>query len=350
MKKFFILLALGVFISTGCVVRLGTGNNSVNKAGVFKSEDGGTTWKEKNLFQYSGGAGNIAGVNVRRIVFDPRDPKAVYITTEASGLFYSYDSGESWRKADQVGNGLIEAVAIDGINNCTVYATYANTILKTTNCSRTWIEAYIDTRADKAVTALATDPKNSSVVYGGNVSGDILKSVDAGLTWQVIFRTKSPITKILLNPTNSSIVYAATKTQGIFTSNDGGGSWNNNVDGLKPYTGGLEYRNVILDPTRPDGIIWVAKYGILRSGDGGLNWEALTLLTPPATTEIYSVAVDPRDGNVLYYSTATTFYKTVDGGQNWVTRRLPTTAIATALVVDPLNSSEVYMGLSYPKK
>jgi photosystem II stability/assembly factor-like uncharacterized protein len=90
----------------------------------------------------------------------------------------------------------------------------------------------------------------------------------------------------------------------------------------------------------------VAKYGLLKTNDGGQTWQAISLITPPASTDIYSVAINPQNNLEIYYATASTFYKTVDGGQNWITRRLPTGAVATYLYVDPLEPNVIYMGMS----
>ncbi len=343
-KKLLIIL-VGAVIISGCTIKLGNTAPS-GVAGVFKSFDSGTNWVPKNLFLYSGGVGNIGGVNVMDIYLDPQDNDALYLTTEADGLLYSYDGGESWLKANGVGNGRIESVAIDPENKCVIYATYANTLLKTTDCSRSWSEVYIDTRADKALTALAIDWFDSLVIYAGNTAGDILKSVDGGGNWRVIERLNSPIKKILIDQNDSRVIYVATLNRGIFKTISAGADWLEINDDLKQYSGSFEYKDLIFDPTLPDSLLLVAKYGLLKTQDGGSTWQSISLITPPASTDIFAVAINPGDNQEIYYATASTFYKTLDGGKNWITKRLPSAAVATDLELDPVNQTIIYMSFS----
>ena len=343
-KNFLILLAIAAVFVSGCI-RFG-GSNPPSVAGIFKSFDKGNTWVEKNLFLYSGGVGSIAGINVVNLTFDPQDNRAIYLAAQADGLLYSYDAGDSWQKAWAMSNGKVESVVVDPKNKCVVYATLANTVLKTVDCSRSWSEVYIDTRADKALTALAVDSYSNLVVYAGNSAGDILKSLNGGGNWQVIERLNNPIVKILINPSDTRIIYVATKNQGIFKTTDTGANWDDINEGLKPYSASLEYRNLIFDPTLPDSLLLVAKYGLLKTDDGGSSWRAIELITPPASADIFSVAINSKDNKEIYYATASTFYKTVDGGQNWITKRLPTGATATYLAVDPVDPNILYLGLS----
>ena len=138
MKKTLILLAVLTLTVSGCI-RL-NGPKSPSAAGVFKSFDKGNTWAEKNLFLHSGGSGSIAGVNVLNLNFDPQDRRAIYLASDGAGLLYSYDGADSWRKADQVGNGRIESVAIDSKNKCVIYTTFANTIIKSFDYIRRCLE------------------------------------------------------------------------------------------------------------------------------------------------------------------------------------------------------------------
>ncbi|MAF13329.1 MAG: hypothetical protein CMI53_00345 [Parcubacteria group bacterium] len=346
MKKLsFKTLILASIFLTGCTISFG-GSNTPSVSGVFKSFDRGNTWITKSLFLHSGGTGTISGVNVINLTFDPQDNRAIYLATETDGLLFTYDGGDSWQKAKQVGNGRIEAVAIDAKNKCVIYATFTNTVLKSVDCSRTWAEIYIDTRADKNVTALAVDFFNSLIVYAGNSAGDILKSTNGGTTWQVIHRLNNPITKILINPNDTRVLYLATNNNGIFKSTNSGISWIDINDGLKQYSGSMEYRNLIFDASQSDGLMLVAKYGLIKSNNGGATWNALNLITPPATADIFSVAINPQNNKEIYYATASTFYKTTDGGQNWITKRLPSNAVATYMQVDSNDPNILYMGFS----
>lgn len=344
--KIFGLLLLVGLISAGCAFQFGSNQGPV-VAGVFKSFDQGGTWTQKNLFLHSGGTGSIDGVNVIGLIFDPQDRQALYLNADGAGLLFSYDGADSWQKANPVGNGRIESAAVDPRNKCVIYATYGNTLLKTIDCSRNWVEIYLDT---KPTTAVAIDPSNNYVVFTGNVSGDLLKSDNGGGNWQVVNRFGDRIAKILISPTDTRVIYLAAKAKGIFKSQDSGMTWSNISGGLKAYSGALEYKNLIFDLSLPDSLLLVSKYGLLKSNDGGLTWLPIKLITPPTMTDISAVAMNPKNNKEIYYATQSTFYKTTDGGVNWVTKRLPTGAAATALLVDPVNPGIIYLGLANPGK
>ncbi len=349
MKKLTIFLLIGLAVFSGCVISFGS-KKSAGTAGVFKSFDKGNSWTEKNLFLHSGGVGSIAGINVVSLNFDPSDNSAVYLASDSSGLFYSYDGADSWLKVRQIGNGKIESVAIDPINKCIIYTSFANTILKTIDCGRSWSEVYIDTRIDKSITALAVDNYDNLIIYGGNTAGDILKSVNGGGNWQVIARFENPIKKIMIDQNDTRIIYVPTDRKGIFKTTNGGNDWKEINDGLRQYSGSFEYKNLIFDQSTRNNLLLVAKYGLLWTEDGGETWEPIPLITPPATTDIYSVAINPQNNLEIYYTTKSTFYKTTDGGKNWITKRLPSAAVPAHMEVDPKNPNIIYLGFFNPSK
>ena len=140
-KLLFSIIAVTVFI-TGCTIN--SSKQAPVVAGVFKSVNKGDSWFARSMFLHSEGVGNIAGVDVISMMFDPLDDRAIYLTTSNAGLLYSYDTADSWQKSSGLGKDRIEAMAIDPSDKCTIYATRSNTIVKSTDCSRTWAEIFID--------------------------------------------------------------------------------------------------------------------------------------------------------------------------------------------------------------
>ena len=153
--------------------------------GVFKSTDGGITWRESNDAVSS-------GQNINVLLVNPRDENAVYGGTVASGVLKSRDGGASWQSANR---GL---TALD-------------------------------------VRALAMDPTNDSVLYAGIENGGLYKSTDGGATWQRSGTGLDPqasIRDIVVDPTNSHIVYAGDYRTGVYRSDDSGGLWVAFIKGL----------------------------------------------------------------------------------------------------------------------
>jgi hypothetical protein len=150
----------------------------------------------------------------------------------------------------------------------------------------------------------------------------------------------------MIDPNDTRIIYAPTLSKGIFKTTNAGVEWKDVNDGLKQYSGSLEYKSLIFDKSTKDNLLLVAKYGLLWTTDGGQTWEPIPLITPPTSTDIYSVTLNPQNNLEIYYATKTTFYKTTDGGKNWITKRLPSAATPVYMEVDPQDPNIVYMGFA----
>lgn len=352
MKKiYFVFLLLVVLVLTGqgCISFGGTGGRAGVDGGIFKSTDKGENWQQKVALAAVKPSA-IANVNVVTMVFDPQDSRTIYLGTAENGLFYTTDGGEAWLLAGALSGGRIGAVAVDAKDKCNVYAATGNRIFKTSDCTRTWQNIYIDTRADQTVTALAIDFYNSSVIYAGLSGGDMLKSTDSGASWTVIKRFENQVAKILVNYYDTRIIYVGTSGAGIWKSTDSGASWVDLGEGLNKYDGAREFKNLVLDFSKRDALVLASKYGLTRTTDGGASWQPINLLTPPGSVDLFSLALNPQNGNEIYYGTTSTLYKSSDGGVKWVTRKLPTSRAATYLLVDPNNGNIVYLGTTKFKK
>ena len=103
-------------------------------------------------------------------------------------------------------------------------------------------------------------------------------------------------------------------------------------------------------PSKPDGLILLSRYGILKTNDGGQTWNAIDLITPPLGADIRTVGVDPKNSQMIYYGTPATFYWSNDGGENWTANRLPTGSPAAKLIIDPEATNILYLGFRQVNK
>ena len=94
-----------------------------------------------------------------------------------------------------------------------------------------------------------------------------------------------------------------------------------------------------------DTIFLATAYGLLKSGDKGVTWEQIQVIPPEKKATINALAVNPENSQEIYYVTNTTFYRSVDGGENWSSRKLPTSRAGWKLLIDPKNPSIIYMGV-----
>jgi photosystem II stability/assembly factor-like uncharacterized protein len=323
---------------------------TVVDGGVYRSSDKGDNWAQKVLIPTASGVAQFNNTNIVTIAIDPEDNRAIYVGTDGDGMLYSYNSGDSWVQPEKMNRGKIDSIAIDPKSKCTIYVAASNRIYKSIDCSRTFDNIYFDTRPENIIPTMAIDPLNSNIIYAGLSSGDIIRSDNSGRTWNTIKRLENPIMKIIIDKFNNRNIYIGTQGRGIFKSTDGGSKWNDVNTDLNQYPGAFELMNLVLDQTQKDSLFLFSRYGILKSADGGVTWQSIPLLTPPASANIPASAVNPKNNKEIFYATETTFYRTLDGGTTWETKKLPTTRIADLLLIDPVNPTTIFMGTKLVKK
>ena len=335
-----------VLVGAGCI-SVGTSTSGIGDGGIFKSTNKGDAWAQKNAMPtVTGERRTFNSASVATISQDPQDPNALYIGTTELGMFFTYDGGESWYQPGQLNRGRINSIAVHPKNKCIVYVTFENKLFKTDDCSRTFTVPFTDTRTDKSTKAVAIDHYDPNVVWLATSAGDLLKSTDGGAYWDNIKIFNDDIMRIKVSSDDSRRVYVATKLNGVWRTTDGGAKWEDLSQKYKDFAGAREFSDLAFGKSDPKVMILASKFGLIRSNDGGDNWQKIDLLTAPGSATIYSLAVDPKDVNTIYYGTSTTFYKSANGGVNWSTKRLPTSRAATVLHVDDRNSATLYLGVT----
>ncbi|MBI4133461.1 hypothetical protein HY478_02500 [Candidatus Uhrbacteria bacterium] len=351
MKVTLKLIALVLFITltgVGCISFSGKSRQA--DGGVFKTVDQGEHWVVKKVFLTAEGIKSISGENIVALTVDPQDHLALYAGTTDSGLFYTYDGGDSWFQARQLSGGRVNAVSVDAKNKCTIYVASGQRIWKSVDCSRSFTPIYFEARSNVTMTQITADWFNTRVLYAGTSEGDVLKSADGGANWASVHRLEDRVVSIYIDPFDSRIVYIGLKDDGLWKTTDAGGTWVELSDALKDFGRGRGLVSIVGDAVTRDLLMIANKYGILRSTDGGVSWQALNLPTPPESVTIHSLAVNPRNGNEIYYGTASTFYRSTNGGANWTTKKLPTSRAATMLLVDFQDSNVLYLGTTLIKR
>lgn len=266
--------AIAVDPANASVVYVGTGEgnprNSHNSGkGLYKSIDGGKTWKCIGL---------EATKTIHRIVINPQNPAQLWVAAMGSvwggnvdrGVFRSDDGGATWQKALYVNatTGCAELV-IDPMNPQKLYAAMWDFERKP------WTF-----RSGKAATVNGAEKKGPEK---GEPSGSGLYiSYDGGKTWKRSGvkegMPKGDIGRIGLAVAASSPnrVYALIESAetGVYRSDDGGDHWSKvSTDGNagnRPFY----YAEIYVDPSNENRVysIWSQ---ITRSEDGGKHWEVL---------------------------------------------------------------------------
>ncbi len=243
-----------------------------SESGLFKSIDGGTTWKKitQGLPTPAQGLGRIG------FCIAPSDSKIMYATVDAGregGIYKSDDAGESWKR------------------------------IQTDN--RYWGRG-----SDFA--EIKVDPKNADIVYSANVV--TWKSIDGGNTWNA-FRGApggDDYHRIWINPNNTDIILIASDQGAIITVNGGQtfSSWYNqptaqfyhvSTDNAFPYN--------VYSGQQESGSVGITS----RSNDGKISYREWH---PVGAEEYGYVAVDPFDPNIIYGGKISRFDKRTGQTQN----------------------------------
>ena len=242
------------------------------ESGLFKSTDGGTTWRKitKGLPTTEQGLGRIG------FCIAPSDSKRMYATVDAGregGIFRSDDAGESWYR------------------------------IQTDN--RYWGRA-----SDFA--EVKVDPKNADIVYSANIVA--WKSIDGGKTFAA-FRGApggDDYHRIWINPNNPDIILLASDQGAIITVNGGQtfSSWYNqptaqfyhvSTDNAFPYN--------VYGGQQESGSVGI----VSRGNDGNITYREWH---PVGVEEYGYVAADPIDPNIIYGGKITRHNKRTGQTQN----------------------------------
>ena len=258
--------------------------------GIYKSTDGGKTWKHVGLADTS---------QISRIRIHPRNPDLVYVaalghvygTNDERGVFRSMDGGKTWEKILFRSNkaGAIDLI-LDPNNSRVIFATF-------------W-------------EAFRTPHSLSS---GGPGSG-LFKSVDGGDTWTEISRNKGLPQGIqgkigvTVSPAQPDRVWAIVEAEdgGVFRSDDGGGTWAKLNEDRRLRQRAWYYSRIYADPKNADSV-YVLNTGFYKSADGGRTYASI----PAPHGDNHDLWIDPGDPKRMINSNDGGANVSLNGGLSW---------------------------------
>lgn len=350
LKVSLVALAL-VLTGAGCSIGAKKQATTLGVAGIFVSADKGETWQSSSVLPTAKGLSNLAGMSVYRLFPDPQDSSALYWASRENGFVYSYDEGRTWQQP--VGDsqkGYIYSIAISPTDKCTIFVSTGDRILKSDDCNRSWTDMYRESRPNIHVSSIVINPFDSKQVLAAESNGDLLESVDEGTSWYTISRFGKELADIFADPMQKDVFYLTSIGSGLYRSVDKGQTWESLLDKMKDFPKATEYRRFLVQPGVSGRLYWISTYGILLSTDSGTTWEAINLITPPGSAQIYGFAVNPKNSDEIYYTATinnrSTFYKSVDGGVRWITKKLPSGQLPTVMYVHPEKENLLYLGFT----
>jgi photosystem II stability/assembly factor-like uncharacterized protein len=320
--------------------------------GVWKSTNGGVTWAPTFDKQSVSSIGAIAVADA--------DHNILYVGTGEAclrgnisygdGVYKSTDGGQTWKNMGLKDSRHIGAVIIDPRNPDIVlvaalgHAWGPNSergVFRTADGGKTWQKVLYKDENTGAIDVVF-DPKNSSIVYaslwqvrrqpwyfnsGGPGSG-IYKSTDGGLTWKQLEGhglPEGPLGRIGISVSgaNSNRVYALieAKEGGLYRSEDAGATWTRVNDDERYRQRAWYYMHVFADPQQAD-TVYVLNTGSFRSNDGGKSFELL----PAPHGDHHGLWIDPTNPQRIINSNDGGVTISIDGGKTWTQQNNQPTA------------------------
>ncbi len=306
--------AVAVSTSDPNVVYVGMGEHAPRGVmssygdGVYKSTDSGKTWKKMGLEKTQ---------HISRIQIHPKNPDIVYVAaqgalygpTEDRGVYKSIDGGVTWKKT-LFKNNLSGAVELSmDVNapdilyaalwhherdpNVMISGGEGSGLYKSTDAGETWTELTEGLPEEKGKMAIAVSPANSNKVYAliesdsNQDKGGLFVSMDAGKTWSMVSGDNRLVQRawyyieVLPDPNNENIVYVLSAP--FLRSIDGGKTWEV-IDA--PHS---DCHDLWINPDDSNNMILADDGGVGISLDFGKNWSTQDIMP---TAQFYRIDVD----------------------------------------------------------
>ena len=321
--------AIDVAQSNPSIIYVGTGEPDIRGQhsygiGIFKSTDEGKTWSPIGLDKTE---------HIGRIVVDPTNPNRVFVAALGSvyapnpdrGVFRSLDGGKTWKKVlfktnDPENVGAID-LAMDPKNPKIVYASlwatrrppwsvYAPSnmpgggLYKSTDGGDTWKQLAGgfptgDTIGKIGISVSASNPNRVWAVVDDLGTGVAVRGPGA-----------APAPGLAADPN------APKPKGGIYKSDDAGATWKLVNSENRLWGRGWYFEQITVDPNHPDTVydINTATY---KTTDGGVSW--FPVKGSPGGDDYHQIWVNPKDSNRMVLSSDQGTVVSVDGSNTWST-------------------------------
>jgi len=295
--------------------------------------------------------GPAAGGRVSRAAGVPGDPSIYYAATASGGVWKSADGGFTWKSVfDDQPVSSIGSLAIAPSDPNIVYVgsgeanirgnvAEGNGIFKTIDGGKTWTHVW---KQRGQIGTMAVHPTNPDIAFaavlgkpfGANAERGVYRTKDGGKTWQQVLKKNadSGASDIAMDPTNPGILFAGFwqarrypwdmtsggPSSGLYVSRDGGDTWKQLTKGGLPEGpwGRVGVAIARSDPRRVYALIEAEKGGLYRSDDGGETWEHVSANRAIRQRAWYytTITVNPANAEEIWFPQVP-MLKSIDGGK-----------------------------------
>ncbi|MHC5108381.1 MAG: WD40/YVTN/BNR-like repeat-containing protein [Planctomycetota bacterium] len=324
----------------------GTWYVAVGSGNIWKTTNAGTTWS--TIFDQQG------SYSIGCITLDPNNPEFVWVGTGENvggrhvgygdGVYRSLDGGASWKNMGLKQSEHIGNIVVDPRDSNVVYVAAQGPLwsaggerglFKTTDGGETW-ENILSAGEYTGVNEVRMDPRNPDVLYasthqrfrnvaalinGGPESG-IHKSTDGGATWRKLEKglPKEDMGKIglAISPQQPNVIYAtielAHRKGGFYRSADAGESWKKQNGYISGGTGPHYYQEIFASPHKFDRV-YQMDVRMNVTEDGGKTFRRVG--EKHKHGDNHALAFVPHDPDYLLAGSDGGLYESWDLGKNW---------------------------------
>ena len=320
----------------------------VNNGGVWKTDDYGRTWLPIFDKMPTGSIGDIA--------VSPTNPEIIYVGTGeglhrpdlsvGDGIYKSEDGGSTWnhlglKDIQQVGRIIVhptnpKEVFVAGLGH--PYGANAERgVFRSQDGGKTWKKVLFINENTGAI-QVEYNPSNPNILFAslwehregpwenGNFSGThsgLFKSVDGGETWKPILQGLPGATDglgrigICFAPSNTNQMYAtvdAKNNGGIYQSKDAGENWSLVSRDPRTWGRGSDFAEIKVHPNHPE-ILFIANVAAYKSTDGGKNW--FSIKGAPGGDDYHRIWINPLQPDIMIFAADQGAVITVNGGKTW---------------------------------
>lgn len=289
---------------------------------IFKSNDGAMNW------QPSGRGVVSLFVTPSGFVFDPTLPGTLYVAGSGkAGLYKSVDGGGSWKPIGQTLESPTPLAVVPS-SPSVLYVGTSKGLMSSADGGVTWNDTGLK---QPGIVSLCFDTRNLMTLYAA-APGGLYKSTDSGLNWVPLQNglpaSSSPL-QLVIDQANPSTLYVrllvvSSGIPVIYRSVNGGANWSLAAGSPDNYMPERYITSLAVDP-RDSTLYFGAYRGLFKSADGGQTVQALGL----TDLHIGPIAIDPTNSATIYVSTPGIccegtptrllggIHKTTNGGATW---------------------------------